>query len=98
MRLFLTAFALCAASAFLGLCALFLAALTAGPTVRSGERAAELLAFVDIALAAAAVVFFWRASRNLGGLARGLSTAAFTAVELGVLGICFLLSLLALNR
>lgn len=98
MKLALTGFALCVASVVLYLFAFFVAALAAGPTVRGGERAVEALALFDIVLAVAAVVLFWRSGRGLSGLARGLSTVAFTAVEIVVLGICFVLSVLGLNR
>ena len=98
MKLGLAALVLLGASIAAAFLAVVVGAAVSGPTVASGERAVTAIAAVDLAVAVAAIVLFWRRSAVLVGVARTLAVVAFAAVEFAVLAVLLVLSVIVFNR
>jgi hypothetical protein len=97
-KAFLAAFAVLAASAIVAIVALFLLALTAGPSVAAGERAAVHAAIAYVLIAIVAVGAYWTINRQLTATPRLLATGLVAVLECVLLGALFVLTLVMLNR
>jgi hypothetical protein len=98
LKAFLAAFALLAATAIVAVIAMFVLAVTAGPSVAAGERAAVHAAIAYTLIAIAAVGAYWPINRGLTTMPRVLATALFGVLECLLLGALFVLTLVMLNR
>ena len=93
LKAFLAALALLAGSAVLAVIALFTFAVTAGPSIAAGERAAVYAAVADLLIAVVAVGAYWFINRKLTVAPRLLATGLFAVLECLLLGALFVLTL-----
>lgn len=98
MKTVLIALACLGASVGIAVIGLFVLALTAGPSIAAGERAAAMAAGLDLLLWFGAIATFWFLSRSIPRAARILGTLAFGVIELVALGFVFVTAVVLLNR
>ena len=77
---------------------LFAIAVTAGPSIAAGERAAVISGGIDVFLGLFATVVFGIANRGLKPVWLAVATAAYAILQFLLLGVVFLLNLILLNR
>jgi hypothetical protein len=98
MKTALVALACLGISVGIAIVGLFVIALTAGPSIAAGERAAVMAGGLDLLLWFGATATFWFLSRSIPLTARILATLAFGVIECVALGFLFVGALVALNR
>ena len=98
MKTVLVALACLGTSVGIATLGLFVIAVTAGPSITAGERAAVMAGGLDLLLWFGAIAAFWLLSRSLPRTARILGTLAFGAIACIALGFVFVASLVVLNR
>jgi len=98
MKTILLALACLGLSTVIAVIGLFVVALSAGPSIAAGERAALMGAALDIICWVGSVVTFWFLSGGNQLAARIVGTLAVGVVQAIVLAMVFLFSLILLNR
>lgn len=98
LKAVLTASAFLVGSGALAVLAVFVVAVTTGPSVAAGSRAALVAGTIDVLIAVAAVASFWMVNRSLAVMPRILSTGLFAVLECMLLALVFLFTLVLLNR
>ena len=98
MKLFAIGIVLLAISGFASGCFTVVAAIAAGKTVAGGERAVVAIGIADVSILLIATALFLYFGRQIALGIRGIGAVIFFVCNAALLTICFVLSMVMLNR